>query len=192
MIATDASWTLFLDRDGVLNRRLPGAYVRHWEEFEWLPGVLNAWQLLSRHFGRIIIVTNQQGIGKGLMTDQELNAVHQQMKKEVGQAGGRIDQIYYCADLASKTNNCRKPAPAMAWKAKADFPEIDFSRSVMVGDSISDMAFGQRLGMYNVLITTKQEESQGLLASEGLQIDVRYPSLAAWTKEHLGFGKQNI
>jgi len=177
------SWTLFLDRDGVLNRRLPGAYVRSWEEFEWLPRVLDALALLSHSFGRIVVVTNQQGIGKGLMGEEELAEVHRRMLAAVEAAGGRIDGIYYCPDLASSPNNCRKPAPAMAIQAKQDFPEIDFRKSVIVGDSISDMQFGQQLGMYKVLITTKEEEANELRMLKSLQIEEQHTSLWNWVAD---------
>jgi histidinol-phosphate phosphatase family protein len=177
MIKYDKRWALFLDRDGVINRRLPGAYVRSWEDFEWLPGSLDAIVHLRQLFGRIFVVTNQQGIGKGLMSEKDLEVVHQRMQVEVAQAGGLIDAVYYCPDLSTKKNNCRKPHPAMGYQAKAAFPEIDFQHSVMVGDSISDIQFGQNLGMETVLITTKKEEAHLI---ESLTIDARFPGLAQW------------
>ena len=90
---------LFLDRDGTLNERLPGAYVRTWEEFRFLPGVLDALRILSGHFERIVVVTNQQGIGKEVMTVEELEAVHARMLQEIAHAGGRIDGPGGAADL---------------------------------------------------------------------------------------------
>lgn len=151
-------WTLFLDRDGVLNRRLPGRYVRSWAEWVWLPGSLEAMPVLAQHYGCIIVVTNQQGIGKGLMTEAELQTVHDQMLSEVQAYGGRIDAIYHCPALATDPDNCRKPAPTMAHWAQRDFPEIDFQKSVMIGDSRSDIEFGHRLGMATVLVQTKAED----------------------------------
>jgi histidinol-phosphate phosphatase family protein len=165
--------TLFLDRDGVINRRLPDAYVQHWEEFEFLPGVLEALAGFSRYFRHIFVVTNQQGIGKGLMSREELEAVHRRMLSEVEAAGGRIDGIFYCPHHKNLNCNCRKPAPGMALQAKAQFPEVDFSRSIIVGDSLSDMAFGKNLGMYTVLIEGKGEEIKPELIDahfEGLQM----------------------
>lgn len=150
--STDRSWTLFLDRDGVINRRLPGDYVKSPTEFEWLPGSKEAIALFSKMFGTVLVATNQQGIGKGLMTERDLDEIHQRMKAGVMEAGGRIDRIYYCPDLATKAGNCRKPSPAMAWKAKQDFPQIDFQRALMVGDSCSDMEFGRNAGMQTAFI----------------------------------------
>lgn len=146
-------WTLFLDRDGVLNRRLPGAYVTAWEAFEMLPGVPEAVAHLSRRFGRVVVVTNQQGVGKGLMTLADLADIHQRMVATLTAAGGRIDGIYACPDLRHQRPNCRKPGPGLAWQAQRDFPQIDFQRSVMVGDTPGDLHFGRGLGMYTVWVS---------------------------------------
>jgi histidinol-phosphate phosphatase family protein len=145
-------WTLFLDRDGVISRRLPDDYVKRWEDFRFIEGVLEALDLFDRVFGRIIIVSNQQGVGKGLMTIEELKEIDLKMKDEIGRAGGRIDASFYSPYLASENHPDRKPGIGMGLKAKAEFPEIDFSRSLMVGDSLSDMEFGKRLGMVTVMI----------------------------------------
>lgn len=146
-------WTLFLDRDGVISRRIPDDYVRKWEDFRFLDGVPASLAVFSRIFGRIIIVSNQQGVGKGLMNQAELDMIDSRMKEAIRQHGGRIDASYYCTRLAPENHPDRKPGTGMGLKAKAEFPEIDFSRSVMVGDSSTDMEFGKRLGMITVLIT---------------------------------------
>jgi D-glycero-D-manno-heptose 1,7-bisphosphate phosphatase len=147
-----SGWTLFLDRDGVINRRLPGDYVKTWPQFEFLPGVLTAIAGFSTLFKRIIVVTNQQGIGKGLMNEVQLAGIHGRLKETVEAAGGRIDAVYFCPHLAADNCTCRKPNPGMALQAQADFPEIDFSRSVMAGDTASDIQFGLNLGMITVCI----------------------------------------
>lgn len=142
----DTNWTLFLDRDGVINKRLPNDYVKHISEFEFLPEVLEGIGILSRYFGVIVVVTNQQGIGKGIMTEEALLGIHQYMLSEVFAHGGRIDHVFYCPELASTDAPCRKPNTGMAFQAKAMFPEIDFKNTVMVGDSPSDIKFGNRIG----------------------------------------------
>jgi len=162
----DFGWTLFLDRDGVINRRLPGDYVKDLEQFAFLDGVLPALAIFQSLFHRIIIVTNQQGIGKGLMTEVQLQALHRYMLRAIRDSGGRIDAVYHCPALERDTDPCRKPQPGMARQAQADFPSIDFSRSIMVGDSISDMRFGAGLGMINVLVETKAEAMEKLRAGE--------------------------
>lgn len=142
---------LFIDRDGVINKHLPDDYVKNWEEFEFLPNVLEAFVLLAKAFRRIIIVTNQRGVGKGLMTEVDLQDIHQRMVSEIIHAGGRLDRIYCCTDTNSDSPN-RKPNSGMALQAQKDFPDIIFKESVMVGDSKSDMEFGERLGMRTILI----------------------------------------
>lgn len=138
---------LFLDRDGILNKHLPGDYVRNWSMWEWLPGVLDAMPKLAERFQRIFIVSNQQGVGKGLMTQADLDDVHRHMLADIESVGGRIDKVYVCTDLESAHSPNRKPEIGMALQAKKDFPEVDFHRSVMVGDSKSDAIFAQRSGM---------------------------------------------
>lgn len=148
----DRGWTLFLDRDGVINRKLENDYVKRVEDFVFLSGVLSSLQILADVFGRIVVVTNQQGIGKGLMTEGALHGIHEYMLNKVHQHGGRIDAVYHCPGLEVDNPPCRKPNTGMALEAQRQFPQIDFTRSVMVGDSPSDMEFGQRLGMKCVRI----------------------------------------
>ena len=138
---------LFLDRDGILNKHLPGDYVRNWNMWEWLPGVLDAMPVFAKHYKRIFIVSNQQGVGKGLMTQANLDDVHRHMLSDIEKAGGRIDKVYVCTDLDSAHSPNRKPEIGMALQAQHDFPEVDFHRSVMVGDSKSDELFAQRSRM---------------------------------------------
>jgi len=174
--------TLFLDRDGVINARLLGAYVSTWDDFSFLPGVLEAMAIFPDYFGRIIIVTNQQGIGKGLMTVGQLNLIHQKMQKAILLQGGQVDAVLFCPTLANDPNNCRKPAPAMALEAQASFPDIDFKQSTMVGDSISDIRFGHNLGMRTVLVDTKTDEKKQwqLPHNQALKPDLIVPDLASF------------
>ncbi len=158
----DDSWTLFLDRDGVINERLPGEYVTSWNEFEFIKGVLKALKIFRNIFGRIIVVTNQQGIGKGLMTEVQLHEVHKIMLDEIGRAGGRIDDIYFSPFLARDNHHTRKPNTGMAEMAKNNFPEIDFEKSIMIGDSVKDMKFGRNLNMYTVFIKSNDEEKPAI------------------------------
>lgn len=178
--SVDKSWTLFLDRDGVVNQRPVDDYVKTPESFEFLPGVLEALKILSEKFGRIVIVTNQQGIGKNLMTESDLQAVHQKMLFEIEKAGGKIDKIYHCPDLAKSPENCRKPGLTMANHAKADFPEIDFRKSIMAGDTKSDLEFGRNAGMFPVLINTNRSKLDSALFDAEFQSLISFAqSLAA-------------
>ena len=148
----DKTWTLFIDRDGVINKRLVDDYVKSWSEFEFLPGVLESFKIFSGKFGRIIVVTNQQGVGKGLMNEKVLKSIHNNMVREIESHGGRVDAIFYCTDLKNKENNCRKPSPKMFENALADFPDISPEKSIMAGDSESDIEFGKNAGIFTVYI----------------------------------------
>lgn len=145
-------WTLFLDRDGVINRRIPEVYISEIDDFEFLPDVLVSLAHYSKIFSHIIVVTNQQGVGKGIITTEQLSRIHNHMLHMVADAGGCIDSVYFCGDLARQNNNCRKPSPILAHRAQKDYPDIDFGKSIIVGDAISDVAFGQNLGMKTVLV----------------------------------------
>jgi histidinol-phosphate phosphatase family protein len=153
----DKTWTLFLDRDGVINERIPGDYIKKWEDFIFLPNSLKAIEKLSTIFGRVIVVTNQAGIDKGLMTEKRLNAIHRSMVKTVNEQGGRIDKVYFAPDLPINPSNNRKPGTGMPLQAQKIFTTIQFHLSVMVGDSNSDMEMGDRLGMVKVFIHGKGE-----------------------------------
>ncbi|MHA4811227.1 HAD-IIIA family hydrolase [Flavitalea flava] len=146
-------WTLFLDRDGVINHEKEESYIFNYSEFAFYSGVKEALKLLAGKFGRILVVTNQKGVGKGLMTREDLLDIHQKMTAEIDEAGGRIDRIYFC-DSLSNDHPCRKPNPGMAFEAKKDFEKIDLVRSVMVGNNISDMEFGKNAGMHTVFLKT--------------------------------------
>jgi D-glycero-D-manno-heptose 1,7-bisphosphate phosphatase len=139
-------WTLFLDRDGVINKKIDNNYVKNWESFEFLPGVYEALEIFSRVFERIIIVTNQRGVGFGLMSKNTLDDIHLKMTKKIIENGGRIDSVFICTET-DDSSICRKPNVGMAIQAKLRYPEIDFLKSIMIGDSNSDVLFGRKLGM---------------------------------------------
>jgi D-glycero-D-manno-heptose 1,7-bisphosphate phosphatase len=144
--------TLFLDRDGVINVKLEARYVRNSNEFEYIQGALVAISKLSKLFKRILIVTNQQGIGRGIMTADDLNLLHSFMTSEIGKLNGKIDKIYFCPHLVSENCNCRKPNPGMINQAIADFPDIDLQNSYLIGDSDSDIEAGNRMNLNTVKV----------------------------------------
>ena len=168
----DPQWTLFLDRDGVINEDKPGSYIFHAGEFQFMPGAPALFKGLASHFGHIVVVTNQRGVGKGLMTTEDLDAIHQKMLEGIRDAGGRIDGIYFAPSLLNQ-DPLRKPNPGMAHQALADFPAIDLQRSIMVGNKMSDMAFGRNAGMYTVYIASTNPEAP----FPHPDVDLRYNSL---------------
>lgn len=163
---TDA---LFLDRDGVLNCLRVGDYVKQPDELEVLPGVPEAISLLRPHFRYIFIVTNQQGIGKGLMTEADLAAVHRKLIATIGP----VDHIFHCPALASTHSFLRKPNIGMALQAKRMVGDISLRRCVMVGDSRTDMLFGRRAGMQTVLVGNQSD----VWHTDPHLVDFRYPTL---------------
>jgi len=168
----DNSWTLFLDRDGVLNHDKIGSYIFNAVEFKFYDGVTEALKKCSQLFAHIVIVTNQRGVGRGLMSELDLMDIHNKMLKEVEAAGGRIDAIYYATSLDDE-HPLRKPHPGMALQAKEDFPDIDFNKSIMVGNNLSDMEFGRNCGMHTVFMLTTQPE----LPLPNPSIDMAFNSL---------------
>lgn len=151
VLKTDAA-TLFLDRDGVLNRHVCPGYVTRWSEWEWMPGVLEALSRWSAQFGRIILVSNQRGVGKGVMSDEDLSRVHAHMMADILEAGGRIDLALYCTAV-SDDDPRRKPNIGMFREAQALYPDIDAKSSVMLGDTPSDAAFAKNCGMSFILLS---------------------------------------
>ncbi len=153
-LVVDSSWSLFLDRDGVINTRLIDDYVKKWEEFEFIPDAQVSIGRLRTIFKYIFVVTNQQGIGKGLMSEADLAEIHQNMLAELTLHNPTshpiIDKIYYCPALKSSNDACRKPNIGMALQAQKEFPIVNFKKSLIIGDSISDMEFGKNAGMLTV------------------------------------------
>lgn len=168
----DKTWTLFLDRDGVINVEKKDAYVLNPSEFIFLDGVQQAVKILSEIFGLILIVSNQRGVAKKLMTLEDLHNVHAYMMQEFNLYNTRIDKIYFCTDLDNSSPN-RKPNAGMALQAKKDFPQIDFNKSIMVGNKLSDMQFARNAGMHAVFIASTNPDT--VFPHE--HIDARFNSL---------------
>ncbi len=156
LLRVNKDWTLFLDRDGVINKKIDDDYVRSIDQFELLPSAVKAIVNFSKIFGRIVIVTNQQGVGKGLMTSNAVEEVHEHLVTIVQESGGRIDAVYYAPQLEVENSEMRKPGIGMAKRAQKEFPEIDFRKSIMVGDSKSDMEFAERADMAAIFVSRQK------------------------------------
>ena len=144
--------TLFLDRDGVINKKLEGRYVTNFDEFVFIKNSDIAIRKLHKIFRRILIVTNQQGIGKGIMTEDDLNLLHLQMQRKLNPDFDLIDKIYFCPCLEGDSCNCRKPKTGMLEEAKLDFPEIIIKNSFLIGDSESDIEAGNKFGLKTIKV----------------------------------------
>jgi D-glycero-D-manno-heptose 1,7-bisphosphate phosphatase len=171
----DKEWTLFLDRDGVINDD-KSPYTLNADQFEFYPGVPTAICSLGEFFRHIIVVTNQRGVGRNMMTEDDLLRIHDKLVQGVQDAGGRITRIYYCT-ATDNSHPDRKPNPGMALKAFEEFKDITPAKSIMVGNNISDMEFGRSAGMHTVLVHTtgtKVDDSNPL-------VDLQFNSLNEFT-----------
>jgi D-glycero-alpha-D-manno-heptose 1-phosphate guanylyltransferase len=173
----DTGWTLFLDRDGVINIDKDGSYIFTPDEFIFMDEVTDLFSRLNARFRHIIIVTNQRGVGRGLMTESSLQSIHTKMKEGITKTGGKIDSIYYTV-ADDRLNPDRKPNPGMAFRARADFPDIDLAKSIIVGNNISDMKFGKNAGMYTVFVRTTTKN----INLPHPDIDAVFDSLADFAK----------
>jgi D-glycero-D-manno-heptose 1,7-bisphosphate phosphatase len=147
---------IILDRDGVLNRRPPKAeYVKTWSEWSWLPEAQPALRELKKAGFRVIIITNQAGIARGAMTENDLSAIHQQMRTEAQAAGGDIDRVYHCPHGWDEGCSCRKPLPGMLFMAQKDF-SLDLTRTWFIGDDERDEQAGRAAGCKTVLVSPER------------------------------------
>ena len=163
---------IILDRDGVINVDLPN-YVKSTDEWELIPGSIEAIASLSRLGYRIVVATNQQGIGKGLYSVNTLNQLHEKLNRELVQLGGRIDAFFFCPHLASVECPCRKPNPGMLLEAAKRFG-VNIHDCYVVGDSITDLLAANVAGAIPILVKTgKGELSASKIKSDSELIDLQ-------------------
>jgi len=154
------------------------AYVNTWEEFIFYPGVKQAIKIFSEKFGLVFIMTNQRGVAKGLTKLGDLEIIHSNMLDELKAAGGRIDKIYFCTDMENTSPN-RKPNPGMGLLAKKEFPQIDFAKTIMIGNTIGDMEFGRNLGIVtNIFLPTTYPN----IKVQHPMVDLVFPDLLSVAK----------
>jgi len=169
--------TVFLDRDGVLNRKLPeGRYVTRWSEFDPLPGVGEAIALLNRAGLRVIVLSNQRGIALGLYTVDDVRQIHATFQASLAAYSAHVDAFYFCPHDKLQCD-CRKPLPGLFHQARSDFPAIDAASSLMIGDSLSDIEFARRLGMSKVFIEGDPTHQKPAADSARRLADASFPSL---------------
>ena len=162
---------VFLDRDGVINRDSPD-YIKTWEEFEFLPGSLDAVALLSRNGFAVIVITNQSPIGRGMIEEKTLSRTHRLMSEAVAAHGGKIEAIFFCPHTPEEGCDCRKPMPGLVFKAR-DRYGIDLSGTVFVGDSAKDIECARNAGCgRSILVKTGNgAEAAKALAERGVAPD---------------------
>ncbi len=169
--------TVFLDRDGILNEKMPeGQYVTRSEDFHVLPGVAEALLQLNEAGMRVIVVSNQRGIARGLYTVADVEAMHAAFQRRLDSVGARVDAFFICPHDKGQCN-CRKPLPGLFEQAVARFPQIAAATSVMIGDSFSDIEFGRRLGMKTIFIEGPLETRRPRAEEAARLADLRFNSL---------------
>lgn len=146
---------IFLDRDGTINRERAD-YVKCWQEFEWLPGALDALALLARWNVPILIVTNQSAIGRGILDRDLLSAMHERVRAGAAAAGGRIDQFFVCPHAPAEQCSCRKPKPGLLLQAAAAY-HLDLANCIMIGDSITDLQASEAAGCRCILLRSGRQ-----------------------------------
>jgi D-glycero-D-manno-heptose 1,7-bisphosphate phosphatase len=174
---------LFLDRDGVLNAKASeGSYVTSPAEFRWLPGAVDALAALTSSGVRLIVVTNQRGVAQGLMTDDDLTAVHGRMCDELADVGVALLGIYACTHDLGRCD-CRKPEVGLFTRALREHPD-----SAVVGDGMSDMLAAARLAIpaYAIVDDASRAEFERAAREHGAAIGGSFPSLAALVRDGLG------
>jgi D-glycero-D-manno-heptose 1,7-bisphosphate phosphatase len=180
--------TIFIDRDGVINRKpSDGAYVTRWEDFIFLPGSLRALHLLANAGLRTIVITNQRGVARGLMSSQALRSIHDRMLAYCELHAASVRAVYVC-EHETGTCECRKPAAGLLLQAKQDIPEVDFAQSALIGDSASDLEAGFRLGCTLALVGDgpRRDAELRALNERGITVQLIAPSLLVAVQKLLG------
>ena len=142
---------VLLDRDGVINRRVPGGYVTSWERFEFLPRALDGLRLLAQHGYRALVISNQACVGKGLLSSEDLELITRRFLLEVALSGGNIAHVYYCKHKEEDRCNCRKPLPGLIVRARLEQGFVP-GETYLIGDSQSDLAAAEAAGCPAILI----------------------------------------
>lgn len=145
-------FTIFLDRDGVINENRPD-YVKSWSEFSFLPGSKEAIAMLTSADYRLIVCTNQAGVARGCMSQENVEEIHRRMVVEIAKAGGEIERVYYCPHAKDENCSCRKPRPGMLLRARDELG-IDLHKALFIGDSISDIQAALAAGVQPCLVLT--------------------------------------
>jgi D-glycero-D-manno-heptose 1,7-bisphosphate phosphatase len=177
---------VFLDRDGVLNRKMPeGAYVSDWAQFEWMPGAIEAIARMNRAGLSVILVTNQRGIALGRLTVEQLGLIHGNMQSDLACRGARVDAIYCCPHNHGECH-CRKPDIGLFEQAFRQFPQANAHNSVVIGDSLSDIQAGQRLSMKTIFIEGEADRQKAGAHAAAACADAIAGSLLEAVETHLG------
>ncbi len=161
-----SEFTVFLDRDGVINSKAPeGDYIKSTSELVVLPRVRDALRILHEVGARVFVVTNQRGVARGLMTSKALEEIHELIRSELRNGGGRIDGFYACIHDYEDACECRKPQPGLLIQAAREHG-IDLEHAWMIGDRASDIEAGRNAGCRTVLVGPLVEDESYVKTSK--------------------------
>jgi D-glycero-D-manno-heptose 1,7-bisphosphate phosphatase len=178
--------TVFLDRDGVINRKMPsGSYVETWEQFEFVPGAIEALRLLAAARIRAVVVTNQRGVALGRMTMASVDEIHRLMQAELTSNGAQCAAVLVCPHEEGACD-CRKPGLGLFRQAQQLIPEIDLNRAAVVGDSATDLLAGNSLGCASFLVGDETRLAEVLADHPDLRVACWAPSLIELVTRCLG------
>lgn len=170
---------VFLDRDGTVNVEVD--YLADPAQLELIPGVAKAIARLNAAGLAVVLVTNQSGIARGMLSEERLAEIHERLAEMLAPEGARLDHIEYCphhptigGERYGRECDCRKPAPGML-RSACEALELDLERSWVVGDSLRDLSAGETLGVRGILVRTGKGQAQ----LDGLRAGARPPQVAA-------------
>ncbi|MBI4335857.1 MAG: HAD family hydrolase [Candidatus Omnitrophica bacterium] len=184
---------IFLDRDGVINRDpdelTDKGYVTCWEEFQFLPGALEALRVLTENSFKIVIISNQAGVGRGVYTKEKLDEITERMLEEIKAKKGLIYSVRYCVHRPEDNCDCRKPNTALFTRATQGV-NMDFAKSYFIGDTKRDVEAGNRIGCRTVLVLSgkvkrESETSSWEVKPDFIMNDLKEAArkISAWSKE---------
>lgn len=177
---------VFLDRDGVINRKPPeGAYISQWSDFHLLPGVESAIAALNHRGVRVIVISNQRGVALGYYTAAAVDALHAILQEHLAANAAHIDGFYYCPHDRNECN-CRKPGTGLFERAFQAFPEASSLNSVVIGDSLSDIEAARKLGFPSIFIHGDPDTQKPGATEAAARADLTSDSLAAAIEQIVG------
>jgi histidinol-phosphate phosphatase family protein len=181
---------IFIDRDGVINRRRPDDYVLDWSQFVFIPGIREALKRLTSVRLPIVVISNQAAVGKALLEVVNLEEITRRMQKELLAEGTIISAAYYCTHRPDEGCSCRKPKPGMLCTAAREL-NIDLARSIFIGDSKTDIEAAQAAGCRPVLFGKSDLDSDDIVGSTiGLGIAATTENLFKVSLDCLGMGSR--
>jgi len=182
---------ILLDRDGVINYQIPGGYVTDWARFRFVRGIKRVLAQLSRMGFPLIVVSNQAGVGKGLISSEALAEISRRFAESLGSSGARINAVYYCTHLQEKGCDCRKPKSGLLQQAARDW-HLDLSRCVMIGDSTGDIEAARRVNCRSILLTRSRGGVSAMVQPGGSAIARTPAELPALVHSLIGMRQKRI